>query len=669
MIQLNPDMESVLDIFISECNELCAKMGDVLGRAAEGFSSGDINELFRVVHTLKGSCGLMGIDTVARLSHALEDILHTCREDSSTLVGREEALVDLLYAYLDFVSDDVVRLGDPATYVATDPEALIKAAQKLMAPDSAAQPPLPASQPADQPDSQAINRPDSHGASDKQGAHQLTVRFTADCVMPAARAILIIRHITPQCSFLHHEPEDFFVNPDEADERIRRDGLVLDFDCADPEALRRFILASSEVQSCETPTPSSPSPSEVTKSAEPTPELPEQTETPGQMRSESSVNVSVAKIDAMQQLVMELSTTHYALERQVGAADAQTLDLLEQQQKIIRDLEEAVIFAGMSPLDRIRSQIQRMVRDISRELNKQVELVATGGEIEVDHSLIERLPQFLPHLLRNAMDHGIEQPEERARLGKPATGTLHVDCEHRGNEIVLTVSDDGRGLNRARIAERAKARGLLPDKETLSDEDLFGLVLLPGFSTKEKPTIYSGRGVGMDAVQKTIGDMGGRLHISSEEGAGTSIRIALPISLTLVESLLFSSGGISFLLPVLNVRHISAFREAAGKGTRDAAIFWEGEYLPLIRLDALCERQSSFPEADRILILVEGVHRTAALVVDTLSGIRKIIVKGLPDLVSERLRARSGIMGFGVMGDGTLAYMLSAEALIQASAR
>ncbi|WP_449414096.1 chemotaxis protein CheA [Pandoraea soli] len=379
----------------------------------------------------------------------------------------------------------------------------------------------------------------------------------------------------------------------------------------------------------------------------------------------SSIRVGVEKVDQLINLVGELVITQAMLAQTASSLDPMLHDRLfngmGQLERNARDLQEAVMSIRMMPMDYVFSRFPRLVRDLATKLGKQIELVTFGQATELDKSLIERIIDPLTHLVRNSLDHGIETTELRLASGKDPVGQLVLSAAHQGGNIVIEVSDDGAGLRREKILAKAQQQGL-PVSDSMSDEDVWQLIFMPGFSTAEAITDVSGRGVGMDVVKRNIQQMGGHVEILSSRGKGTTIRIVLPLTLAILDGMSVKVGPEIFILPLNFVMESlqprrDDIRAVTGEGQ---VVLVRGEYLPLVEL----YRAFDVPEAradptQGIIVILQAEGRRFALLVDELVGQQQVVVKNL----ETNYRRIHGISAATIMGDGSVALIVDVAAL------
>jgi len=384
---------------------------------------------------------------------------------------------------------------------------------------------------------------------------------------------------------------------------------------------------------------------------------------------ESSIRVSVGKVDKMVNLVGELVITQAMLAETISKIDAASneslISGLVQLERNTRDLQESVMSVRMMPISLVFSRFQRVVRDSAGKLNKKVQLKIVGEGTELDKGLIEKVSDPLTHLVRNSLDHGIETPEERVAKGKNPLGTITLKAAHQGGSIVIEVSDDGAGLNRERIIAKAREKGL-PVSDGMSDADIWQIIFAPGFSTAAVITDVSGRGVGMDVVKKNIESIGGRVEIASQQGQGSTITIRLPLTLAILDGLSVAVGKHIYILPLSFISESlqpspGDIKEISGQGQ---VVHVRGEYLPLLALHRMFNVDAEYTDpTEGILVLLEAEGKKVALQVDELVGQHQVVIKSL----ETNYRKVAGISGATIMGDGRVALIIDVTALIKLS--
>jgi two-component system chemotaxis sensor kinase CheA len=386
---------------------------------------------------------------------------------------------------------------------------------------------------------------------------------------------------------------------------------------------------------------------------------------------DTSIRVNVEKVDQLINLVGELVITQAMLAQSASEMDSELVEKLlsglHQLERNTRDLQEVVMSVRMLPISFVFSRYPRVVRDLAGKLGKQVDLRTVGEGTELDKGLIEKIADPLTHLVRNSLDHGIESPEKRTAAGKPAKGTITLAASHQGGNVVIEVSDDGAGLNRGRILNKAIERGL-PVRDDITDQEVWMLIFEPGFSTAEVVTDVSGRGVGMDVVKRNISALGGRIELNSVEGLGTRITIRLPLTLAILDGLSVDVGGETYVIPLTNIIESlligqADLRSVSGEGQM---IHVRGEYLPLVSMRELFNLPPRpMPIGGCIVVIVEAEGNKVALLVDDLLGQHQVVIKSL----ESNYRKLPGISGATIMGNGKVALILDVVALSMTPSR
>lgn len=381
----------------------------------------------------------------------------------------------------------------------------------------------------------------------------------------------------------------------------------------------------------------------------------------------SSIRVSIEKVDQLINLVGELVITQSMLVQQAGQLDPVLFEPLisgmAQLERNTRDLQESVMSIRMMPIAFVFSRFPRVVRDLASKLNKQVELKTVGDQTELDKGVIEKITDPLTHLVRNSLDHGLEPADERLAAGKPPLGTVTLKAFHQGGNIVIQVIDDGRGLNREKLLAKAKERGMKVS-DALSDQEVYGLIFEAGFSTAAKVTDVSGRGVGMDVVRKNIQSLGGRVEIDSELGKGTTISIRLPLTLAILDGISVGVGNEMFIIPLTFISEslqptAADIKTIAGKGL---VMQVRNEFLPVISLHEVMGLKPKVTQFHQgIMVIIESETRRVALFVDELVGQHQVVIKSL----EHNYRKVKGVSGATIMGDGKVAMILDAAAIAQ----
>ncbi len=615
-----------------------------------------INSVFRAAHSIKGGAGTFGFDTIAGVTHVLETLLDELRAGKRAL---EPAAVDAMLA-----SVDVLRalLREAEHGQAADPAAVaaVKARLEAVLSGQAVAPVAtkPAAETAAEPEGWQIGFVPAPSLF-MSGNDPLRIIRELESLGP----LQVDARMERLPGFEQMDPLEAYIAWDLGlTGRIPRSKIEDTFawvvdDC---ELDIQPILAPPSLAT-SAPTPVQEVAAEVATAARPA----AAGNAPAAQEAESSIRVSVDKVDALINLVGELVITQAMLKQVSGGLDPAHaerllagLDLLERN---TRDLQEAVIGVRMLPVDAVFRRFPRLVRDLSSRLGKQVRLRTIGEGTELDKGLIEKIADPLVHLVRNSIDHGLEMPDVRKQAGKDETGTITLAASHQGGHIVIEVSDDGRGLNRDKILAKAQERGLaVPDNPT--DSQVWDLIFQPGFSTADAVTDLSGRGVGMDVVRRNIQALGGEVQLESQTGTGTRVLIRLPLTLAILDGMTVSVAGETLILPLAYVLEAlqpkaEDIRTMAGEGR---VLRVRGEYLPILSLGSYYGYRTEAHE-EPLVVVVEGDGQKIALEVDELLGQQQVVVKN----IENNYRRIGGVSGATILGDGRVALIVDVGGLVR----
>ncbi len=618
-----------------------------------------INSVFRAAHSIKGGAGTFGFDAIAGLTHVLETLLDELRAGKRAL---EPAAVDAMLS-----SVDVLR-------------ALLREAEHGQAADPAAVAAVKARLEAVLSGQVAASAPAAAEAKvdDTPEAWQIGFTPAPSLFMSGNDPLRIIRELEHLGSLqvaARMERLPGFAQLDPLEAHLAWDlGLVGKVPRSKIEDTFAWVLDDCELDirpaappSLATQAPAAP------VVAPPPPAAPVAAAAPaapaasgGAQEAETSIRVSVDKVDALINLVGELVITQAMLKQVSHALDpvhAESLFAgLDQLERNTRDLQEAVIGVRMLPVDAVFRRFPRLVRDLSTRLGKQVRLRTVGEGTELDKGLIEKIADPLVHLVRNSIDHGLEMPDVRRDAGKDETGTITLAASHQGGHIVIEVSDDGRGLNRDKILAKAHERGLaVPDNPT--DSQVWDLIFQPGFSTADAVTDLSGRGVGMDVVRRNIQALGGEVQIESSLGSGTRTLIRLPLTLAILDGMTVAVAGETLILPLAYVLEAlqpqpEDIRSMAGEGR---VLRVRGEYLPILSLSEYYGYGARSANSESLVVVVEGDGQKIALEVDELVGQQQVVVKN----IENNYRRIGGVSGATILGDGRVALIVDIGGLVR----
>ncbi|MFL6706841.1 MAG: chemotaxis protein CheA [Massilia sp.] len=712
------DISQFFKVFFDEAEELLAEMEKLLLAVdVAAPDPEDLNAIFRTAHSVKGGSSTFGLNDMSEVTHILESLLDRIRRGEMALTGVH---VDAFLAAKDILKMqlDGHRNGAP---VDQDAVANVRMMLQELSSDVA---PVPTAAPAPafvQTEVTAAFAPggrrykielpvvEQHDINALAAELGLLGRINVTPIDATRHALILTTHesledIIAICSFVLN-PDDLKIfeapalTPEQrAIEDAARAAVEAElgygfFDPLEPDetpaevvelsddergygffqpieqiraAAESVATAASSVAMPVTPRPEALDISEVAAEKKAAAKKDDKS-APGS--DAGSIRVSIEKVDQLINLIGELVITQAMIEQRSDGLDPMAhqrlLGSISQLTRNTRDLQEAVMSIRMMPMDFVFSRFPRMVRDLAAKLGKKVDFITNGAATELDKGLIERIVDPLTHLVRNSIDHGIEMPATRIAAGKTETGRLFLSAAHQGGNIIIEVADDGGGLNRERILEKAGQNGLAVS-DSMSDAEVWQLIFAPGFSTAETITDVSGRGVGMDVVKRNITAMGGTVDIRSARGFGTTISISLPLTLAILDGMSIRCGDEVYILPLgFVVESLQPAREDVKDiANRGRVVKVRGEYLPLVAMHELFDIVPKFTApSEGIIVILEADGRKAALFIDELVGQQQVVVKNL----ESNYKKVSGISGATILGDGGVSLILDVPALMRAT--
>ena len=643
---MSMDISAFYQTFFDEADELLADMEqhllelDPLAPDIE-----PLNAIFRAAHSIKGGAATFGFSVLQETTHLLENLLDGARRQEMSL---STEIINLFLETKDIMQEQLDAYKTSQKPDADSFEYICQALRQLA---------LDAQQ------------------QDASVAHPVTEHAAATPAAIEGGMRVCLCGLKPnEVPLMLEELGNLgeVKNPHQTESSLEVT-LLTSASEDDISAVLCFVLEPEQISfttpvQVETPvvTPEPAMPVAVALPvAKPVPAVAEAPKPRAKASESTSIRVAVEKVDQLINLVGELVITQSMLAQRSGDLDpvnhGDLLNSMSQLERNARDLQESVMSIRMMPMEYVFSRFPRLVRDLAGKLNKQVELQLQGSSTELDKSLIERIIDPLTHLVRNSLDHGIEDPDTRIAAGKSAVGNLILSAEHQGGNICIEVTDDGAGLNREKILAKAVSQGL-PVSDSMSDEDVGMLIFAPGFSTAEQVTDVSGRGVGMDVVKRNIQEMGGHVEIHSQAGKGTAIRILLPLTLAILDGMSVKVNDEVFILPLNAVMEslqpqAEDLHPLAG-GERVLQV--RGEYLPLVELFRVFEVAGAKTDATQgIVVILQSAGRRYALLVDQLIGQHQVVVKNL----ESNYRKVPGISAATILGDGSVALIVDVSAL------
>ena len=695
------DVTQYLEIFLDETKEHLQSLSDqfmILEQEPDNMDT--INEIFRSAHTLKGMAGTMGYKRMQTLTHDMENVFSEVRNNTIKVDG---AMVDLLFQCLDALeeyTENIQNTGDEGT---NDNEHLIKALNDYLAKNSGDGAQQPAKEEKKEP---VKEEPKQEAGADpgkekwreiklgdtehtviaeakKQGKKCLgvTVYVQESCILKAARAFLVYKALEELGDMIVSVPSA----QDIEDEHFEFDFSVIILTDADAETVKNAVLNVSEIEAAYVGEVEPVQPEEAVKPAAIAEAQPKEEEQPKKAAPAApaksadkkpiskpivnrTVRVDIEKLDVLMNLVSELIIAKNSLvstSSQEGILTNNTFnEQIEYLESVTTNLHESVMKVRMVPIETVVQKFPKMIRDLSKKLDKKMQLFMSGEETELDRTVVDEIGDPLMHLLRNSADHGLESAEVRKERGKPEVGSIFLDAYQDGNNVIIEVRDDGNGIDVEAVKKKAIERGTItPEQaENMADKDVIGLLFLPSFSTAKKVTDVSGRGVGLDVVKSKIESLSGEVEVKTKLGEGSTFIIRLPLTLAIIQALMVEVGGEKYAIPLGSIQTIEDVEPAEIKYVQAKEVInLRGTVIPLIRLNEVLDNESTKkPDENLLVIIVKKGDKLAGLVVDELMGQQEIVIKSLGNYINKN----KIISGATILGDGEIALILDTNALL-----
>ncbi len=634
------DMNKYSKLFVSESRESLRIMNDALLELEKNPENKElVDRLFRSVHTIKGMAGMMNFKAVVETAHAIEDVLGGIRDGHLQL---DENIVETIFTGFDTL-DAMVIAVEASAEIRENP-GLIQQLRGLLSGASERTTPKK-------------KIPETEPEPAKSRTTTVTIRLGRRCSLPSARAMVILKELGKASEIVESSPTETDIEREHVFEELT---VVLEPGEKFQEALRR-VTAMSDVDEVNVGMTGESrekwhrmTKQEVSAAAASSDVLPAQT-----------VKVGMDKLDDLLDNVGELVIGRSRLlEKASTRDDFELQEISALIDKLTSDIQSKVLEIRMIPLDVVMSRFPCMVRDISKNEGKDVEILVEGGSIELDRTVVDRITEPMMHLLRNCVDHGIETTDERVHAGKKAKGLIRIVASKQQDHVLIEVSDDGKGIDYDQIRKAAVKKGVMPQTQAdaASGRDLLDLLFRPGFSTKSQVTEVSGRGVGLDVVKRAVEELGGSVMVTTSKGAGTTFSLWLPFTLAIIDAMLVGIADQTYAVAMGTIVESHKFEKDEIKTIRGREVVQlRGEVLPLIRMREFfgMAKPPESPEGINTLV-VQSRERRVALQVDELIGHQQIVVKGL----DRRLRKVRGISGGTILGSGRIALILDVDSII-----
>ena len=645
-----------------------------------------LNEIFRNAHTLKGMSATMGYNKIAELTHEMEDVLDMLRKQQLQVTGD---IIDTLFKCIDSLEQMInnVANGDPEDLIdVSDLVAKLTAimrGEKSAGAASQSSAIAPSAEPAGQTAGPApVQLTDTEkniiAEAAKTGLHGIYLKVTLaeSCLLKSARSYMVMNALEELGEVIRTIPPA----EDLEQENFDRAFEVIFITGSEEDHIREVVTGISEIESAETQiigvsTPPPAPPPVETAPVPPKPSAPANKPTPpppppqaaaAQKKSHAgqSVRVDIEKLDTLMNLMGELVINKVRLE-QIGQTHrlSELTETLEQMDRVTTDLQNIVMKVRMVPVSQVFNRFPRMVRDVTKELNKEINLTIEGEDTELDRTVIDEIGDPIMHLLRNSLDHGIEMPSEREAKGKPRIGEVGLIARHEGNNVVIMVTDDGNGIDADIIRRKAVEKGLFTQEEVdaMADADAVRIVFLPGFSTAEKISDISGRGVGMDVVKSKIESLSGQVDVETHVNEGSIFKIKLPLTLAIIQAMLVQVQAEMYAIPLASIDSTLSIQPSdISTVQNNEVIVLRGEIIPIIRMEDSLMVPHVRDTKELFVVVVHAGDSKAGIVVDKLIGQQEIVIKTLGNLFMG-LKMFSGAT---VLGDGRVALILDVATML-----
>ncbi|MCY8152268.1 chemotaxis protein CheA [Bacillus paralicheniformis] len=672
------DMNQYLDVFIEESREHLQTCNEKLLELEKNPTDLQlVHDIFRAAHTLKGMSATMGYEDMAHLTHSLENVLDAIRNEEMTITSE---WMDIMFEALDDLEAIVLSIiegGDGKRDVSEVCAKLDVTGANKEAAASAEAPEAASSETKwayDEFQRTVIAEAEEQGFK----CYEINVALKEDCLLKGVRVYMVFEQLNeigevvktiPETEVL--ESEDFdsefvvcFLSKHGEEEIFNKINGVSEIEKIEVTELKNDFSAQEEAA------PAAPEKETAPKDAEKTPakqpDGKKEAVKPAAGGGTKTIRVNIDRLDSLMNLFEELVIDRGRLEQIAKELEhGELTDTVERMTRISGDLQSIILNMRMVPVETVFNRFPRMVRQLTKELNKKIELSIFGAETELDRTVIDEIGDPLVHLLRNSLDHGIEAPEVRVKNGKPETGQVRLKAYHSGNHVFIEVEDDGAGINRKKVLEKALERNVITerDAETIEDHEIDALIFAPGFSTADQISDISGRGVGLDVVKSKLESLGGSVSIKSSEGEGSLFSIQLPLTLSIISVLLVKLENETFAIPISSIIETAVIDKKDILQTHDREVIdFRGHIVPVVYLKEQFNVEDSSDDLDQLhAIVVKKGDKLTAFVVDSFIGQQEVVLKSLGDYLTNVF----AISGATILGDGQVALIIDCNALIK----
>ena len=691
------DTSQYLDLFIDETKEHLQSLNEhILILEKEPENEDTINEIFRAAHTLKGMAGTMGFTRMQRLTHDLENVFSEIRSGNMKVNPK---LIDILFrgldaleSYLDVISSEGNEGTEDNEDIINDLNSVLEEQKGGGVPAETAQ--KPAESMKEEPKKEETvtaakakyntipvtdYEVDAMKTAKAEGKNifGITVYLSDSCILKAARAFLVFKSVESKGELIKSVPTTDQIEDEEfeldfswilatTDSKENIKNMILNVSEVAEVYIEDYVIPEAETESKEE-TKKETAMAETDAAEKPKQEKKDDGDKHKKGKAKvgsRSVRVDIDKLDELMNLVSELIIAKNGLVSASGAESTQNFhEQIEYLERVTTNLHESVMKVRMVPIESVVNRFPRMIRDLNRKLNKKMELYMTGEETELDRTVIDEIGDPLMHLLRNSADHGLESNEERVRLGKPEVGSIFLDAYQDGNNVIIDVRDDGAGINIEKVRKKALEKGTITEKqaESMTDKDFVDLLFKPSFSTADKITDVSGRGVGLDVVKTKIEALGGSIIAKTVAGEGSTFTIQLPLTLAIIQALMVQVGEEKYAIPLGNINGIEDIPKNEISFVQSKEVInLRGTVIPILRLHEILDIEESGEEAESLIVVViKKGEQQVGLVIDDLLGQQETVIKSL----GKHITYNKLFSGATILGDGEVALILDTNTL------
>lgn len=674
------DVNQYLEMFIEESKEhlqSCSEQLLVLEKNPKDLAI--VGEIFRSAHTLKGMSATMGFEDLANLTHKMENVLDAIRNEKIEVTPE---ILDVVFESVDHLEEmvmDIAAGGDGKR----DVESTVALLKQIESGEEAVTMPKAPATPTERVEATALAYDDYEKAVIVQSfeqdykAYEISITLRDDCLLKAARVIMVFQVLekegevvktSPSIEELEEEKFDSTFHIAFLTQTAREDLQTKIMNVSEVGAVEITVLTADSFKEPE------PEPKPVVEASTVVPPPAKKEETPAKKPQKTTavvgnktIRVNIERLDILMNLFEELVIDRGRLQSISTEVNHNELnETVERMSRVMGDLQNIILTMRMVPVETVFNRFPKMIRQLSRELNKKINLEISGAETELDRTVIDEIGDPLVHLIRNSVDHGIESPEARMAKGKPAEGTVVLRAYHSGNHVFIEIEDDGAGINKEKVLAKALSKGVVTPEtaETMTDKQINELILASGFSTADQISDVSGRGVGLDVVKTTIESLGGNISIESIQDSGSIFSIQLPLTLSIISVMLVEIEQEIYAIPLSSIIETAIIKkEEILSAHNQKVINYRGTVVPLVFLEEIFEVPRTAPASDEFhsIVVVRKGEKLAGLVVDSFIGQQEIVLKSLGDYLTNIF----AISGATILGNGKVALIVDCNALIK----